>query len=350
MKNGMRVLDADAHVIEPREVFGDFTFNGAIDLPPTTPWEMVGDSSKLGDFLASGGSAAEYLKCVDREGIDAVVLYPSVGLFVPFQGGISPAESAAACRSYNEWIADYASIAPSRMVGVGLVPLADVDDAIKVLGQALDLGLPGVMVRPNHMYGRSLGDRYYDPLYAAIAEAGAVLSIHEGLGYTGGPTIGMDRSQLFAVRHAMSHPLEQIASMASLLLEGSLERHPELRVAFLESGTGWLTWWLGRLDEHAEWMADTECKELSLRPSEYFRRQCVISSDPEDPLAGYTVSNFGADHVVWASDFPHPDAKYPEALDEFCEKAEEQGISETDLQTLLWDTPLAFYRLAERFN
>jgi predicted TIM-barrel fold metal-dependent hydrolase len=335
--------------VEPGDVFAGLPFDRAIDLVPTTPFEMVGDSSKLADFLESGGSATEYLRCMDREGIDAAVLYPSIGLFVPFQPGIGTAESAAACRSYNEWIAGYCATAPSRLTGVGLVPLADVDDAVAVLGQVLDLGLPGVMVRPNHLYGRSLGDAAYDRLYAAIAEAGAVLSVHEGLGLTGGPTIGMDRSQKFAVRHAMSHPMEQMAAMASLMLEGTLERHPGLRVAFLESGTGWLTWWLGRLDEHAEWMAETECKELSLRPSEYFRRQCVISSDPEDPLAGWTVANHGADHVVWASDFPHPDAKYPEALAAFCEHASEQGIGAADLRALLWDTPVSFYRLEERF-
>jgi uncharacterized protein len=345
-----RVLDADAHVVEPGDIFGGLTFDGAIDLVPTTPFEMVGDTSKLADFLADGGSAREYLKCMDREGIDAVVLYPSIGLFVPFQPGISAAQSADACRGYNRWIADYCATDPRRMTAVGLVPLVDIEVAVDVLHEAIELGLAGAMVRPNQLYGRSLGDSAYDPLYAAIAEASVVLSVHEGLGLTGGPTIGMDRSDKFAVRHAMSHPMEQMASMASLVFEGAFERHPTLRVAFLESGTGWLTWWLARLDEHAEWMADSECKDLSLRPSDYFRRQCVISSDPEDPLVGYTVSNFGADHVVWASDFPHPDAKYPDALAEFREEANEQGVSGDDLTHVLWDTPIDFYRLAARFG
>jgi uncharacterized protein len=345
-----RVLDADAHVVEPGDVFEGLTFDGAIDLIPTTPYEMVGDTSKLADFLASAGSAREYLRCMDREGIDAVVLYPSIGLFVPFQTGIDAQQSAGACRGYNRWIADYCSTDPRRMAAVGLVPLADVALAVDVAQEALGLGLIGVMARPNHLYGRSLGDPAYDALYALLAEAGAVLSVHEGLGLTGGPTIGMERSNLFAVRHAMSHPMEQMAAMASLVFEGALERHPELRVAFLESGTGWLPWWLARLDEHAEWMADTECRDLSLRPSDYFRRQCVISSDPEDPLVGWTVSRYGADHVVWASDFPHPDAKYPEALAEFRHEAHEQGVGEADLARILWDTPVDFYRLTERFS
>jgi predicted TIM-barrel fold metal-dependent hydrolase len=126
------------------------------------------------------------------------------------------------------------------------------------------------------------------------------------------------------------------------------ERHPELRVAFLESGTGWLPYWLARLDDHHEWMRDTECSNLSMRPSEYFARQCTISSDPEDVLAPFVISQVGADHVLWASDFPHPDATYPDAVDEFLEKSAE--VPEADLRAVLWDTPMRFYGLDDRFR
>jgi predicted TIM-barrel fold metal-dependent hydrolase len=138
--------------------------------------------------------------------------------------------------------------------------------------------------------------------------------------------------------------------MASLMLEGALERHPGLRVAFLESGTGWLPYWLARLDGHAEWMHDTETAGLSLTPSEYFARQCTISTDPDDPLAAWTVSQVGADHVVWASDFPHPDAMYPDAVASFFEESAEHGLGGADLDAVLWDTPVRFYRLEERFG
>jgi uncharacterized protein len=117
-------------------------------------------------------------------------------------------------------------------------------------------------------------------------------------------------------------------------------------VAFLESGTGWLPYWLARLDEHHEWLRGTETAGLSLQPSEYFERQCVISSDPEDALAAFTIGRVGADHVMWASDFPHPDAAFPDALDEFLEHLD--GAA-TDIRPVLWDTPARFYRLTDRF-
>ena len=66
-----------------------------IDLPPTTPMVPCGDPAVLADFLADGCSSREYLRCMDREGIDAVVLYPSIGLFVPFLPSLSAQESAS---------------------------------------------------------------------------------------------------------------------------------------------------------------------------------------------------------------------------------------------------------------
>ena len=238
------------------------------------------------------------------------VLYPSIGLFVPFQPSLSPKESAAACRAYNEWMAEYRATDPARLNGVALVPTADVRLAAAEAAHAAALGLPAVMVRPNPLYDRDLGDRAYDPLYDTLEEHGLTLSVHEGLGVLG-PTIGRERSETFSMRHAMSHPMEQMAAMASLVLLGALERHPALQVAFLESGTGWLPYWLARLDSHAEWMAESETAALRLTPTEYFARQCVICTDPDDPLAAWVVSQVGADHVMWASDFPHPDALFP---------------------------------------
>lgn len=350
MHDGLRIVDADAHVIEPGDVFGEGLRSGldAIDLPDTTPREPCGDLAKLADFFADGCSAPEYLRCMDAEGIDAVVLYPSMGLFVPFQPELAPAQSARACRAYNEWIAEYCSTNPRRLAGIGIVPLADVGFAVKEARHAASLGLPGVMARPNHLYGRSLGARDYDPLYDALQEAGLVLAVHEGLGVRGS-TIGREVSETFAVRHAMSHPMEQMAAMASLVLEGALERHDTLRVAFLESGTGWLPYWLARLDAHDEWMEESETGDLSLTPSEYFARQCVICTDPDDPLAAWVVSQVGADHMMWASDFPHPDALYPEAVTSFLKESAEHGLGGADLDTLLWDTPVRFYGLEQQF-
>jgi predicted TIM-barrel fold metal-dependent hydrolase len=349
MHGGMRVLDADGHVVEAGAVFADFTPPGApiYDLPPTTPFQMCGDLEKLRDQLDHGFDAPSYLRAMDAQGIDGAVLYPSIGLFVPYMPELDADASAAACRSYNSWISEYCATDPTRLAAVGIVPRDPTAAAVEAR-RAADLDLVGVTVRPNHLGGEYLDGDAWTPLYRALEETGGVLAVHEALGVRAGVTIGSDRFTGFASRHACSHPLEQMTAAVAILLGGVCERHPSMRVAFLESGTGWLPYWLARLDDHHEWMRDTECASLTLRPSEYFARQCAISSDPEDVLAPFVIDRVGADHVVWASDFPHPDAAYPDAVDEFLEKVE--GVPEPDLRAVLWDTPLAFYTLNERFS
>jgi len=350
VRDGRPICDADAHVVEPAGLFGE-AFASArfpVDLPATTPMVPCGDAARVADQLHNGFDPPSYLRAMDAEGIDACILYPSTGLFAPFGPELDAAASARACRAYGEWIAQYCSVAPQRLFGVAIAPLVDPRLAAGEARRAADAGLVAVLARPNHLYGRNLGDRAYDPFYDVLEATGLVLAVHEGLGLRG-PTIGSDRFTSFVERHALSHPMEQMAAMASLFLGGSLERHPQLRVAFLESGTGWLPYWLARLDGHAEWMAD-ECAGLTLRPSEYFARQCVISTDPDDPLVASVAASVGADHVMWASDFPHPDALYPRAVETFLKEMAETGLASPHLDAILWETPVRFYRLEARIG
>ncbi len=343
-----RVLDADAHVIEPYGIFGDAQSldRNPIDIPPTTPTNACGGAD-LSDQWENRWDAPSYLRAMDTQAIDAAVLYPSVGLFVPFQADIDSAQQTTACSGYAEWIAGYCDSAPSRLAGVGIAPLADPLAAAFEARRCAALGLVGILARPNYLYGRSLGDPAYDHLYDVLEEHSLVLAVHEGMGLRGGPTLGADHFASFAGRHLCSHPMEQMAALASLVLGGALERHPYLKVAFLESGTGWLPYWLARLDDHIEWMSDTETKHLSLSATEYFKRQCCISSDPEDRLAAQTCEVVGADRMIWASDFPHPDAAFPDALLEF--ESNNPGLDKESATAILWDSPVDFYGLHQRF-
>jgi predicted TIM-barrel fold metal-dependent hydrolase len=346
---GLPILDADGHVVEPGHVFADLIPRGAdvFDLPATTPYEMCGDLELLRDQLEHGFDAPSYLRAMDAQGIDAAVLYPSMGLFVPFLPELDADGSLAACRSYNDWIAEYCATDTTRLAGVGVVP-REPARAAEEARRIESLGLVAVLMRPNHLGGEYLDAASWAPLYDALEETGGVLAVHEALGVRSGATIGSDRFTGFAARHTCSHPLEQMTAAVALLLGGVLERHPRLKVAFLESGTGWLPYWLARLDDHREWLRDTECADLSLTPSEYFARQCTISSDPEDTLAAFTIARVGADHVMWASDFPHPDAAFPDAVDEFLEVI--RDVDDAARRAVLWETPLRFYGLEGRFT
>src|SRR5215831_12796861 len=113
-----------------------------MDLPSTTPFVACGGAD-LTDRWDHGFDAPSYLRAMDAQGIDAVVLYPSVGLFVPFQPELDAAESVDACQRYDDWVAEYCATDPSRLAAVGIAPLADPAAAAIEVSRAARLGLVG---------------------------------------------------------------------------------------------------------------------------------------------------------------------------------------------------------------
>src|SRR3954452_9006409 len=123
---GFRVLDADAHVVEPPEVFSTWTDNPLpADLPADTPLVPCGDFALVADQFEHSFDAASYLRAMDAQGIDAVVLYPSIGLFGPSLPELTAEQSAPACASYTDWLAASCALPPTRTSRAALVPLAD---------------------------------------------------------------------------------------------------------------------------------------------------------------------------------------------------------------------------------
>jgi predicted TIM-barrel fold metal-dependent hydrolase len=328
------VIDADGHVTEPPIVWSDYVEEAYRPRAPRFvldeyghPCLMTGEQVQMRDaFLltlgpersftgytprAGGFDPAARVADLDAEGIDVAVLYPSIGLY--FAELTDTDLQAALCRAYNRWLADYCRVAPERLVGVALLPLADLDQAVRELEHATErLGLRGAFVRPNPCAGRPLHHPAHDRLWACAAALGVPVAVHEGLADTI-PTLGRERFDNAAIRHVLAHPFEQMAACAGFVLTGVLERHPDLRVAFLESGCSWLPYWLERMDEHWEtWRA--LLPQLRHPPSEYFRRQCVVSMDPGEAAVEAVVRHVGDQVIVWASDYPHPDATFPGAV------------------------------------
>ena len=289
-----------------------------------------------------GWDPAARLADMDSEGIDVAVLFPSIGFFV-FESP-DPALQGALCRAYNNWLADYCRQSPTRLIGVALLPLVDVDESVRELERATtNFGFRGAFVRPNpSVPGRPIHHPIYERFWECAASLGVPITVHEGL-TDSLPTLGRDRFENPAMLHVLSHPFEQMAACAGLILSGVLERHPKLRVAFLESGAGWLPYWLGRLDGHVETWGKI-LPAVRMKPSEYFKRQCFISTDPEERSVDAVLAEVGPDHVVWASDYPHPDAHFPGAVAESLRTL--SRVSETTRDKVLARTAARLYGLA----
>ena len=121
----------------------------------------------------------------------------------------------------------------------------------------------------------------------------------------------------------------------------SLARHPRLRVAFLEANCSWLPWLLWRLDEGWEREGDIWAPDVKVAPSEYFKRQCAVSAEPDEATVTHVIEYTGGKNVVFSTDYPHGDSKYPKAVDHFLNLP----ISETNKKNILWDNCAAYYAM-----
>ena len=147
----------------------------------------------------------------------------------------------------------------------------------------------------------------------------------------------------YTFHHVISHPFEQMMAMMALICGGVLERHPALKVGFFEAGCSWAPYWISRLDDHFEHPKLGRYMEgLTMRPSEYFERQCVVSCDPGDPTIPLAVEGLGANKILFATDYPHFDSGAG-AVNDFLKVA---TFGEDEKRRILWDNTLEFYGLS----
>jgi predicted TIM-barrel fold metal-dependent hydrolase len=368
-----RVIDADGHVFEPEVLWREYVdpefregLPGALmnahigfDVDPelvaaqvamqhhgrigTDLWD---DTSRSRLTTAGGSDPVKRLEDMDAEGIDEVVLYPTQMLMWNEDLDLF----RAVCRGYNDWLRDYCSADRRRLHGVAVVPLQDADAAIAEARRAVEeLGCKAVTIRPCPYIGiRKLYDPAYDPFWAALVELGVPLGVHP-LPFPDMPNITrglfLDEGMITGahglfLRQGLANALDVMVALAWFIGGGICERHPDLHVAFLEGSGGWIVTMLERLDHHFEIFGS---EHQSTRPSELFARQCMISFDPDEVALTFTVEQLGADKILWASDYPHPDAHIPGVVDALLEAV--AALPKPDQELIVGQTAADFYHL-----
>ena len=144
--------------------------------------------------------------------------------------------------------------------------------------------------------------------------------------------------------HTFNQPLGVMAAAVSLCGGGVLERFPELRVALLEGNCSWAPWLMHRLDEHHEWVGWYESRDLTKKPSEYFRSNCFVSVEADEETVVHYLDWFGDDNLVFSTDYPHGDSQYPHAVETFRKlplSEETQRKVTGDNWSRLYDVPLS---------
>jgi uncharacterized protein len=339
------VIDADGHILEPLDLWDKYMDPKFRDRAPrlvvdneTGKEKLQVENQLLGSQQGMGGiggvgarqgevKAAEMkynegrpggfdphkrIPDMDLDGIDAAVLYPSMGLFA---GAVhDPALASALCRAYNRWLADYCKPYPDRLFGVAMLPMQSVPHAIEEMRFARqELGFKACFLRPNPYNNKMINHPDYESFWTAAEDLDIAIGFHEG-GSSGMPTVGIDRFEGRAAQHIISHTMEMMLACLAVIWGGVCEKHPKIRVGFLESGGGWVAPWLDRMDRHFDDQGFND-SGLKTRPSELFRRNCWISFEPVEGSLKVLADYIGPTKIMWATDYPHRDGFFPGAPD-----------------------------------
>jgi uncharacterized protein len=280
------------------------------------------------------------LEDMDLEGIDVTVMFP--GGAGEEWAGLDRDFAIALCRTLNDARAEFTRHQPSRLKSVAKLPMIDPAAAAAELRRAVkELGMVG-MVTPQHIRDKNLDHPSFDVVWRTAEELGVAVCVHGGGQAIDQVPIGVDRWSTRLEMHAFTHPVGQMIAVMSFTCGGILHRFPKLRVAFLEAGTGWLPFWLERLDEHWE-LTPEQAPLIDRKPSEYFLSgRCFIGCDPDEKGIAWVVDQLGEEVTVYASDYCHWDCKFPDTVKILKERGD---LADSAKRKIFTDNPSRLYAL-----
>ena len=346
----LRVLDADMHTMEPDDLWVrhlEPRFHARLPVSSQRRPPPPGQRQRHPHYRAAsaaGYDASSHLEAMAIEGIEVAVLYGTRGRHVQMRDDLDPEYADALARAQNDWTHAFCSLDPRRLRFAAQIAYHDVDLAVREVERAVgELGAVAVTGNPSPVNGRHIHDPCFEPLWQAIERLGVPVCFHPTGVWTLREDVGhrfIGHAGMHMISNAARNPMELMLAFASLVAGGVLERHPRLRCGFLEGGCGWLPWWLWRLDDTWEKFPGDADVPLSLRPSEYFMRQCYVAADAGEKHLGEVVTAIGDTNIVIASDYPHQDGLFPETVSTFAARHDIPGKSKL---RMAWDNAARLY-------
>ncbi|MCH8196325.1 MAG: amidohydrolase [Chloroflexi bacterium] len=371
------LISADDHFTEPPDLWQsrvpassrdraprvERTDNGDGWVFPNRPWTPLGLGAQAGrsfeEYRYSGVTFDEIrpgnyepkarLEDMDQDGVWASALYPTTGLSV---ANIEDVGLHVDCvRAYNDFCAEFCATDRRRLLGLGLIPRNGVDGAVAEVERMGKLGLAGALLQalPSGGVWPSAEDERF---WAAVEEMGTLLHIHIGLvGKAGASTQPTGPPPMNPLLPIVLRGYALIAqgcqdAFAGLIFSGVMERYPGIKWVAVESGIGWVPYYLERWDGVYERQRHWSKLDLPLAPSEYWRRQ-VFATFEEDrigvELAVRHPEYVGVDNLMWASDYPHGDTTWPNSRQSVRDQF--QGLPDEARRKITWDNARRLYAI-----
>ncbi len=382
----IEVIDVDAHISEPADLWttrvskkwGDLVPHVIKDpggepddvwaigdsvLGPTAGAAMAGfdgmmpeHPATLADAHPAASDAKARLRYLDEEAIYGQIQYPNFGGFGSgrFLQLNEPELMLECVRAYNDFLFDWCSADPKRLIPVTATPFWDVKASVAEIERCAKLGSKGVLFgsQPQDFGQPHIADQYWDPVWAAAQAADLSINFHIGSGRMDAVYGGWEGYEFRTglAKQCVIFFLQNASCIGDVIFGGVCHRFPDLQFVSVESGIGWLMFALEGFDW--QWQNNgvtTEHPEYDLLPSEYFRRQIHGCFWFEEQSARTGVELY-PDNLLFETDFPHPTsmAVGPRSIAEHPAEYVERAwsdISEETLQKVLHDNAVRLYNL-----
>ena len=369
----MIMISVDDHVVEPPHLFegrlpsryadqapkvvtteaGDdvWTYNGTVipnvglNAVAGRPRQEYGiDPTSFTEMRAGCFDIHARIKDLSAGGVLAAMCFPS---FPSFSGRLFLADhdrglSAAVVRAYNDWhIDEWCGTYPERHIPMIIPMLWDPAASAEEVRRAAAKGCHSLTFteNPAALGLPSFHDGHWDPLWQALVDTETVLNIH--LGSSGKLAVTAADAPMDVM--ITLQPMNICMAAADLVWSRVFRQYPTLKVALSEGGTGWIPYFLDRLDRtydmHHLWTGQDFGTE---RPSDVFR-QHILTCFIADPVGLQHLEEIGIDNVCWEQDYPHSDSSWPTAPEELHDQAGRYGVSDAQLNKITQENAMRWY-------
>jgi uncharacterized protein len=340
----------DIWYIGDRKLYGvgAFAQAGWPEFPPSHP-------KRLADAIPAALDPRERLAYMDWVGVYYQVMYCNIlGFHSHVFLNEMPHELATECvRAYNDWLSEFCSADPRRLIPMMMLPFWDIDDSVAEMKRAHEMGHKGVLfaARYDKVGLPRLVDDYWEPLLGQAQEMGLSMNFHVGFLSSPDELKGaVDQSKkLDFTKESSLTLLGNAQNIAEVILSGVCHRYPDLNFVSVENGAGWLPF----LGEAMDWQwlnvgAHKEYPERLL-PSEYLRRQ-VYGMYWFERESLRSVIDLLADNLMFETDFPHATSLSPGPASESPSPREVMerslgGLPEETIGKVLQHTATKLYNL-----
>ena len=339
LANMPRMISTDSHVMEPDELWQQLPKRLSDELP-NVPFRNSPPGALKADLR---------LQDQVNDGLAAEILFPNYGMALYAVDNHELQEESF--KLYNDWLQDWCSPDPRRLVGVPLISVYDQKGAVKEFHRSLDKGMRGALIWqvPDPALPFS-NTEHYDPIFAAIAEADEPVICHilTGHGYM---KEGHKRNVEGMKDSTNTKTNDSANTLFDFIFYGYFERHPKLKLLLAESEVGWIPFLLQQWDYYFERHRNAYPVPITRKPSELFAEH-VYCTFLEDYVGTRFLPWWGKKNCMWSNDYPHFNMTFPHSRQVMAYHL--NGLPDEDVRRYTWDNAMDLFKLdltdADRLN